>query len=246
MLTTRGAVKRAALEAAYDAAPTEYDRRRVRFDFDSALYGHITVKRALVRMQHGKCAFCEFKVGMDGDVEHFRPKAGFSQSKGRRVEGAGYYWLAYEWNNLLLACSSCNQRFKRSLFPLVDASKRARSHHDDVGREEPMFIDPVSTDPEEHISFRQEIAFPVNGSRAGRATIDALGLNRENVNERRRDRLDELQTLRRLIDINPKGDAELAKLIADARVKLTEATTDAAPHTAMARAAVRAGYYLTA
>lgn len=244
VLTTRGAAKRAEMEAAYDASPAEYDRRRLRFTFDGALYGHSSVKQALVRAQHGKCAFCESRVGMDGDVEHFRPKAGFVQTRGERVQGAGYYWLAYEWSNLLLACSPCNQRHKRNLFPLADPSVRARSHHHDVKREEPLLIDPGAMDPEDHISFRQEIAFPVNGSRAGAATIDGLRLNRENLNELRRGRLNELRTLRELIEIDSDGDAELAALIAGAKVKLTEASAGPEPFTGLARAAQRAGWYL--
>ncbi|HEX8211465.1 MAG TPA: hypothetical protein VF584_14935 [Longimicrobium sp.] len=244
VLATRGTQKRDAIVGAYDAAPDEYDARRQKFDFDGALYGHSTVKRALVIAQHAKCCFCESKTGMDGDVEHYRPKAGFSQGKGQRIEGPGYYWLAYEWSNLLLCCSICNQRFKRSLFPLADASKRARSHRDDVAREEPLFINPAEQDPEEHISFRYEIPFPVGGSRAGKATIEALGLDREILNERRRDRLKQLQILAELVEMEPTASAELIILVEKAKTLLEECTGDAAEFAGMARAAARAGYYL--
>ena len=244
VLATRGAKKRDALLAAYDAAPAEYDARRQKLTFDGALYGHSSVKRALVDAQHGKCCFCESKAGMDGDVEHYRPKAAFSQGKWGRIEGPGYYWLAYEWSNLLLCCAICNQRFKRSLFPLADASKRARSHRHDVAREAPLFIDPATQDPEEHISFRQEIPFPVGGSRSGKATIEALGLDREILNERRRDRLKHLQILADLVEMEPSASAELITLIEKARILLEECTGDAAEFAGMARAAVKAGYFL--
>lgn len=244
VLATRGAKKRAALLAAYDAAPAEYDARRQKLTFDGALYGHSSVKRALVDAQHGKCCFCESKTGMDGDVEHYRPKAAFSQAKRGRIEGPGYYWLAYEWSNLLLCCAICNQRFKRSLFPLADASKRARSHRHHVTHEEPLFIDPAAQDPEEHISFRQEIPFPVGGSRSGKASIEALGLDREILNERRRDRLKHLQILVDLVEMEPTASAELIPLIEKARILLDECTGDAAEFAGMARAAVKAGYFL--
>lgn len=244
VLATRGVQKRDAMLAAYDAAPAEYDARRQKFAFDGALYGHSSVKQALVKAQHGKCCFCESKTGLDGDVEHYRPKAGFSQGKGQRIQGPGYYWLAYEWSNLLLCCAICNQRFKRGLFPLADASTRARSHGHDIAREEPLFIDPATQDPEEHISFRYEIPFPVGGSRAGRATIEALGLNREILNERRRDRLRQLQLLAELVEMEPTATAELVPLIEKARTLLAECTQDAAEFAGMARAAARAGYYL--
>lgn len=244
VLTTRGTVKRDEMLVAYDAASGEYDARTRKFVFDGALYGHLSVKQALVDAQHGKCCFCESKTGMDGDVEHYRPKAGFSQGKGQRIQGPGYYWLAYEWSNLLLCCSICNQRFKRSLFPLADASKRARSHHADVGEEEPFFINPAAQDPEEHISFRQEIPFPVDGSLIGKATIEALGLNREILNERRRDRLKHLKMLAELVAMEPTATADLVPLIRKARVLLAESTDDAAEYAGMARAAAQAAYYV--
>lgn len=53
-------------------------------------------------------------------VEHFRPKGGWRQSPGQPIEQPGYYWLAYEWSNLFLACGPCNSRHKRNLFPLTD------------------------------------------------------------------------------------------------------------------------------
>src|SRR5690606_33652023 len=52
------------------------------------------VKAALKSIYHNKCAFCEQRVEMT-HVEHYRPKA-------------IYYWLAYSWDNLLIACHHCN------------------------------------------------------------------------------------------------------------------------------------------
>ncbi|HEV2148675.1 MAG TPA: hypothetical protein VGR37_14825 [Longimicrobiaceae bacterium] len=230
------------MEAAYDAAPGEYDARIRRFTFDGGIYGHQTVKRALVETQHSKCCFCESKTGMDGDVEHFRPKAGFSQGPGEPIEGPGYYWLAYEWSNLLLACPICNQRFKRNLFPLADPAARARTHRGDPAGEDPLFIDPSRMDPEEHISFRREIPYPVDGSRYGDATIRALGLDREILNERRRDELARLEILHDLVQLDPGASPDLAVLIDRARRILAQAVSDEAEFAAMARAAIRAGF----
>ncbi len=239
VLATSGRVKRAEMEAAYDAAPAEYDARTRRFTFDAGIYGHRTVKEALVAAQHSKCCFCESRVGMDGDVEHYRPKAGFSQGAGRRIEGPGYYWLAYEWSNLLLSCPICNQRFKRSLFPLADPAARARSHRGDTSREAPLFIDPAETDPEEHIGFRREIPYPVNGSPRGAATIRALGLDRESLNERRRDELAELEVLHEIVRMEPGASAEWPRIVENSRRILARAISDAGEFSSMARAAFR-------
>jgi uncharacterized protein (TIGR02646 family) len=109
----------------------EYDAGKRSFVFDAAIYGHNTVKNALIAAQHGKCCFCERKTGNDGDVEHLRPKSGWRQTAGGRLNRPGY-WLAYRWDNLFLSCSACNQRHKRDLFPLVDAAKRAKIHADNT------------------------------------------------------------------------------------------------------------------
>jgi hypothetical protein len=51
------------------------------FRFNSRIYAAKTVKTALQKAQHDKCAFCESKFShiAYGDVEHFRPKAGYRQ-----------------------------------------------------------------------------------------------------------------------------------------------------------------------
>ena len=61
--------------------------------------------------------FCESKVShiAYGDVEHFRPKAGYRQRPEDPLVQPGYYWLAYEWSNLLFCCQLCNQRFKATI-----------------------------------------------------------------------------------------------------------------------------------
>ncbi len=72
------------------------------FQFDSAIYGHATVKQALVIMHHGKCCFCESKVRHTGPgtIDHYRPKAASQQQVGASLVRPGYYWLAYDWENL--------------------------------------------------------------------------------------------------------------------------------------------------
>lgn len=225
--------------ADYDRAPAAYDAGTKTFAFDAALYGDAAVKQALIAAQHGKCCFCERKIGGEGDVEHFRPKASFCQGAGFPLERPGYYWLAYEWDNLLLACLVCNQRFKRSLFPLLDAVKRARNHHGDVTQERPLFIHPVEEDPARFIGFRKEVPYAINGSRRAKETIKALGLDRENLSEERREHLDHLIFLRKVLDQEGKlnGTAEGRQVLKEARAFLQKATLDGAKFTPMARAA---------
>ena len=90
------------------------------FDFDSSIYGAKSVKNKLKLAQNHKCGFCEAKLDhiAYGDVEHFRPKAGYRQKGNDPLQKPGYYWLAYEWDNLLFSCQICNQRYKKNLFPI--------------------------------------------------------------------------------------------------------------------------------
>ncbi|MFX1554713.1 MAG: hypothetical protein ACFFBV_12360, partial [Promethearchaeota archaeon] len=69
----------------------------------------------------GKCAYCETQIVSDqyGDMEHYRPKNAVTDENGEEIkkEGEngqtithpGYYWLAYDWQNLLLTCEMCNR-----------------------------------------------------------------------------------------------------------------------------------------
>jgi len=224
-----------------------YEQGERHFEFHSDIYAAKSVKNALIKAQHGKCCFCESQVThVDyGDVEHFRPKGGFRQKESDPLSRPGYYWLAYAWSNLFLSCTLCNQRYKKNLFPLIDPAKRARSHHDNVGDEQPLLINPSEDDPEKHIGFREEIAYPVRGSRRGKATIRALGLDRPELEERRRERLAtaELisQTVKVLTDIRDRNGAlepKLEALLEEHRAALARYLDPTAKYSAMLRAAL--------
>jgi hypothetical protein len=161
-------------------------------------------------MQHGKCAFCESRISHTayGDVEHFRPKAGFKQNEGDVLERPGYYWLVYAWTNLFLACQLCNQMFKKNLFPLRNPTQRALTRNHPLPAEKPLLIDPCDPrrKPERDLTFHDELAVPVRNSRKGKATIDVLGLNRQPLAEQRRERL---QRLRMLVECQSLIDKEV-------------------------------------
>lgn len=79
-----------------------------------AYYRHHTVLTALSGLYHNKCAYCE-SYDNEFEVEHYRPKASVLGET-----HPGYYWLAYEWTNLLPACHDCNKvGSKGYLFPII-------------------------------------------------------------------------------------------------------------------------------
>jgi uncharacterized protein (TIGR02646 family) len=198
ILANEGAAQTRRFCEQYDADPASYQGGTAGFQFDRAIYGDPLVKQALREMQHNKCCFCEACVPhiSSGDVEHYRPKAGFRQEQEGELERPGYYWLAYDWENLLFCCEICNRRHKRDLFPLADPRSRARSHHGAIAQESPLFVNPAAEDPAQSISFNEEVPLPVAGSARDAATIRAIGLDRPALNERR---LGHLQTSRLIV-----------------------------------------------
>ncbi len=188
-LRRRGPDKRRSHSVSFARDPAAYRSGERTFDFDENIYSASSVKSALIEAQNKKCCFCESKVShiAYGDVEHFRPKAGYRQHAEQSLQRPGYYWLAYEWSNLFFCCQICNQRFKKNLFPLQNPEERATSHRDEVQTEEPVFLHPGRDEPEAHIGFREAVAFAEDGSECGGRTIAALQLNRDDLYEVRRD-----------------------------------------------------------
>lgn len=165
----------------YDSNPNNYVSQLSKFIFDSDIYGHTNIKTSLILSQNGKCAFCEQNVvGTSyGDVEHFRPKGGYKQYENDSLCIPGYYWLAYNWDNLLFSCGICNQRFKKNLFPILNQTKRAINHHVDLKYEKPILINPYFENPKYLIGYNQEIACGKDKKGRGKKTIEILGLNRD-------------------------------------------------------------------
>lgn len=228
--------------AAYEADPGPFLRGEVTFDRD--IYAHATVKEALLDAQHGKCAFCESRVRhiAHGDVEHYRPKAGVIQRARDPLTRPGYYWLAYEWDNLFFCCPVCNQSFKRNLFPLRNPRQRARSHNDDITREQRLLIHPGWDEPEDFVGFHDFTPYPLRNRSEGRVTIDVVGLGRAELADQRRFHFDRVHLIvrahaqaRRVQRSRPLTVAQ-ATLLTDMETELAALQLDSAEYAAMTRA----------
>lgn len=154
-------------------------------EFPSKYWQKKGVRSVLFRSQNAKCCFCENKRApkREFDAEHFRPKAGVTEDE----DHPGYWWLAYEWSNLLYACKSCNQEFKKNYFPLL-SNNRAMSPEDDLQNEVPVIINPISESPEDFIGFDWQQAYGVfvkaiglDDQNRGNDTIKIVGLNRDDL-----------------------------------------------------------------
>jgi hypothetical protein len=158
------------------------------------------IKPVFMRLQHGKCAFCERPLGADEvaayeqDVEHFRPKKGVDSWPPPKPigvlphpadlpvsvhVGTGYRKLPFHELNYIVACKTCNSRCKGNYFPIAGTAHdfTADSPLDLVSKEKPYLIFPLGKlddDPESLITFlgyRAEIPANAAGYKKDRAQV---------------------------------------------------------------------------
>lgn len=207
-------------------------------------------KGHFAKTQHGKCGYCECKAlaTHTGSVEHFRPKAavseleddpstwgrekpGLANVEGRRpprISELGYWWLAYEWSNFLLACERCNS-WKGTLFPVEDRP-RALPPRPDVD-ETPLLLDPYGDEnPADHLRF-DDLGFiePKDGSKKGFETIRTLGLDREPLRDAREQQARKAFQLTRVIKSKlSSGGEEIDGIVTELRESLDIGETECA------------------
>lgn len=173
------------------------------YSFDGDIYGNRIWKELLLKDQHNKCCFCEahFQHITPGDVEHFRPKGGYKQSHSDSLQNPGYYWLAYDWDNLLISCPKCNRMIKQNLFPLINSSDRANKENKDITAEKPILINPWIEDPESFIQYNLHIPFGIDPENRGKQTIELLKLDKD-IDEVRSQKLSSVETSIVLLEAN--------------------------------------------
>lgn len=144
----------------------------------------------------GLCAFCgeKFRLGQPGDIEHFRPKAKVDDwPSGQRVRiveneaeknHPGYYWLSYDWQNLLPACWSCNRPTtdvvsgaalgKRNYFPVRGRRAFRPGEEQD---EQKLLVHPCLDEPTDHLKFDPATGVLIPLDERGDATEKIFNLN---------------------------------------------------------------------
>lgn len=101
-----------ALQRGFEEKFENLKNREKEHGFDGRIY-NTAIKKQLQALYHNKCAYCEgFISDKEFTVEHYRPKKGDSS----------YYWLGYEWTNLLPVCKTCNGP-KGERFPIEGTRK---------------------------------------------------------------------------------------------------------------------------
>ncbi len=183
----------------------EQNRSQNRFMFRT--YTNRSVKIALRKLFHNKCCYCEVKLdriqakqkyGLNGDIEHFRPKSSVLEVP----DHSGYWWLASDWNNLLIACQRCNRGSytkggstgKANRFPLENEKDRAYYPEDNLSLEKPLLLDPTIDQPAEHLIFSDD-GRVYSDSEKGKTSILVYGLNRSNLVEDRKAIIEDIRKL---------------------------------------------------
>jgi uncharacterized protein (TIGR02646 family) len=188
--------KAAEWVGALQRAGSASDRKRAQ-----EKYRHPSIKSALVRLFHGKCAYCESHIRhVDyGHIEHYRPKSG---PRGRPD-------LCFEWTNLLLACGICN-------------GGDFKSHHFPEAADGGPIINPCDEDPAVHFEFRFDaklgLASVYGTTKRERTTEKLIGLNRPELRSYRSRQVKKLAVLKRLADTN----AEARQLFEEAKQPSSE------------------------
>jgi uncharacterized protein (TIGR02646 family) len=169
--------------------------------FREALFRDSSARAALHNLFHRKCAYCEVSIPSRSgwSIDHFRPKGRVAERK----DHSGYYWLAYRWFNLYLACDDCNKHLydtptfedpmsgpaggKLDQFPLADETTRAMSPDDPLDLEQNLLLDPCADQPEEHLRYDVEgEILAKTGDDRGESTIRVLHLTRKRLRDNRR------------------------------------------------------------
>ncbi|OSZ79040.1 hypothetical protein CAP35_12555 [Chitinophagaceae bacterium IBVUCB1] len=173
--------------------------------YDSQHYGHDDVRVALDKIYHGKCAYCETRIEpvATPQVDHYRPVNTYTGEypPGQRQNHRGYYWLGYEWTNLVLSCPACNGT-KSSKFHLSNPANRVTeapalvaylpnypehlASSASFSVEDPLLINPERKNPDIHLAVNYYgLLEPINDSPYGQATIDICDLNWDKLYENR-------------------------------------------------------------
>ncbi len=149
-------------------------------------YKHPKNREALRIANSDKCMYCESKISHTSF-----PNIEHIKPKAKFPD------LTYEWENLGYVCERCNN------------AKLDKFYEDNP------FIDPYSEDPDFHLFAFGFLLSHKNGSERGEITIREIQLNRPELIEKRRDRINLIQ---KVIDSCFRSNSEILKEMAMAEL----------------------------
>jgi uncharacterized protein (TIGR02646 family) len=119
------------------------------------------IRSLLERMasERVRCMYCLDSFG--SDIDHFVPRA-------------HQPLLTFAWPNLLLACSTCNSKYKRDLYPCDETTGEC------------LLIDPTVDNPADHLRFLLGEGIIEGKTPKGWITIETLRLDRSELRKGRK------------------------------------------------------------
>lgn len=157
------------------------DRNQKRYDFPFNKSLDKDLKPILFDRFYGKCGYCETKIldAGNGVIDRFRPHNGVRNEKEYFQDL--YWWLVYEWDNLVFSCKECSQ-YKANYFPVE--GKRVMARLESLTDENGMLLNPCIDDINNHINHTTD-GHIIGYTERGIQTIDLLRLNRPVLVEKR-------------------------------------------------------------
>ncbi|MFH1137582.1 MAG: hypothetical protein V1816_16050 [Pseudomonadota bacterium] len=146
-----------------------------RYEESSSIWSEVKV--VYLRLQHGKCAYCERQLEseeygqVEHDLEHFRPKKAAKpwtaplalREAGIKITAPvngdadpGYHLLAYNPLNYCTSCKTCNSGLKKDFFPIEGKRESKGADPARLSSEKPLLVNPVGDfddDPAALIGF---------------------------------------------------------------------------------------------
>jgi hypothetical protein len=219
------------------------------------------VKVVYMRLQHGKCAYCERQLEAEKygkgehDLEHFRPKKKAKpweltqalQQAGVALTAPisgnadpGYHLLPYHPANYCTSCRPCNSGLKRDYFPISGTRSPDGNDPVQLSSEQPLLVNPVGDfddDPATLISFRglSPMAAHTSGHKRHRGLV-CIAFFRLDDRRRKylfRERADVIVSLYSFLEQAEQATTQAKRKVYE---RLVEVKTKAsAPHTNCAR-----------
>lgn len=187
----------ARADAARTACLEAYAANKLPYDLDSSIWKDL--KEFVLKCAfNSRCGYCESPMltVTHGDADHFRPKKKVTVKVDGKAQEVtceagkahpGYYWLAYDWENLIPACERCNRSgAKMNQFPV------RKKHHcspdldsaelDEA--EEPLLLNPHRESSAGVLRFGDQgvvASIESDDHDRGQASIDVYRLDREDL-----------------------------------------------------------------
>jgi len=140
---------------------------------------------------HGKCGYCETNIetSENGIVDRFRPFNGVRDNKEYHQDL--YWWLVYDWDNLVYSCQECNQ-YKANYFPIKGT--RVKLRNENFEKEERLLINPSCDEPKLHFTYKTDGSI-ISTTEVGNQTIQLIRLNRDKLILKRNDAKENIKSL---------------------------------------------------